>query len=103
MSGSDAWLSPITLVVGPEALLSERAVGTVCAAARAVDAEADVSELPGSELTPAVLAEQLSPSLFATRRVLVVRAVQDVGDQAAAALVRYAADPEPETHLVLVH
>jgi DNA polymerase-3 subunit delta len=94
---------PVTLVVGPEALLAERAIGAVIAGARALDAETDVSEVAGSELTPAALAEQLSPSLFATRRVLVVHALQDVGDQTAGALLRQAAAPAPETHVVLVH
>jgi DNA polymerase III subunit delta len=100
---SDSQMRPVTLVVGPETLLAERAVREVCAAARALDPEADLSEVSGAELTPAALAEQTSPSLFATHRVLVVRTVQDVSDLAAAALVRYARAPEPDTHLVLVH
>jgi DNA polymerase III subunit delta len=100
---SDAYVPLVTLVVGPETLLAERAVADIYAAARALDATADLSEVPGSELTPAVLAEQTSPSLFATRRVLVVHATQDLTDQTAAALVRYAAEPEPDTHVVLVH
>jgi DNA polymerase-3 subunit delta len=103
MSAPDVQLTPVTLVVGPETLLAERAVGAVFTAARALDAEADLSEVSGSELTPAGLAEQMSPSLFATRRVLVVRAVQDVTDQAAVALLRHASAPAPDTHLVLVH
>jgi DNA polymerase-3 subunit delta len=94
---------PVTLVVGPETLLSERSVAAVGAAARAVDAEADFSETTGSELTPAALIEHISPSLFASRRVLVVRAVHDVDDQTASALLRYGTDPAPDIHLVLVH
>jgi DNA polymerase-3 subunit delta len=94
---------PVTLVVGPETFLAERAVGAVCAAARAVDPEADVSEASGAELTPAALVEHTSPSLFASRRVLVVHGVHDVDDQAAAALRRYASEPLAEIHLVLLH
>jgi DNA polymerase III subunit delta len=100
---SDAYVPLVTLVVGPETLLAERVVADICAAARALDATADLSEVPGSELTPAVLAEQTSPSLFSTRRVLVVHAAQDLSDQTTAALVRYVAQPEPDTHVVLVH
>jgi DNA polymerase III subunit delta len=100
---SDAYVPLVTLVVGPETLLAERVVADICAAARALDATADLSEVPGSDLTPAVLAEQTSPSLFSTRRVLVVHAAQDLSDQTTAALVRYAAQPEPDTHVVLVH
>lgn len=94
---------PVTLVVGPETLLSDRSVAAVGAAARAIAPEADVSEISGSELTPAALIEHTSPSLFASRRVLVVRAVHDVNDQTAAGLLTYATNPEPDIHLVLVH
>jgi DNA polymerase III subunit delta len=94
---------PVTLVVGSETLLSDRSVAAIGAAARAIAPEADVSEISGSELTPAALIEHTSPSLFASRRVLVVRAVHDVNDQTAARLLTFATHPEPEIHLVLVH
>ncbi|MGH8824863.1 MAG: DNA polymerase III subunit delta [Jiangellaceae bacterium] len=95
--------APVTLVVGPETLLAERAVAGVVAAARAADDEADVSEVAGADLTAAALAEHVSPSLFATRRVLVVRGVQDVADPTAQALAAYAARPADDVHVVLVH
>ncbi|MGH8826634.1 MAG: DNA polymerase III subunit delta, partial [Jiangellaceae bacterium] len=76
-TGSADPLVPVTLVVGPETFLADRAVSAVVQAAKAADADADVSEVAGGDLSPAGLAEQLSPSLFATRRVLVVRNVQD--------------------------
>ena len=92
----------VTLVVGLETLLAERATAAVVVAARAADDEADVSEVAGGDLTAAALAEHVSPSLFATRRVLVVRGVEDVADPAARALVAYA-HPVDDVHLVLVH
>ena len=95
--------SPVTVLVGPEALLAERAVAAVIATARAADDEADVSEVAGADLTAAALAEHVSPSLFATRRVLVVRGVQDVADPTAQALTEYAALPVVDVHVVLVH
>ncbi|MGH9250002.1 MAG: DNA polymerase III subunit delta, partial [Acidimicrobiales bacterium] len=95
--------APVTLLVGPETLLAERAVAAVIATARAADDEADVSEVPGADLTAAALAEHVSPSLFATRRVLVVRGVQDVADPTAQALTEYAAQPVVDVHVVLVH
>lgn len=100
---SDAVPPPVTLVVGPEGLLAERAVTAVVRAARAADPEADVSEVAGGELTPAGLAEHLSPSLFASRRVLVVRDVQNVPDAAAEALTTHASAPADDVHVVLVH
>ncbi|MGH8838385.1 MAG: DNA polymerase III subunit delta, partial [Jiangellaceae bacterium] len=103
MPAPDAHDARVTLVVGPETLLAERAIAAVVVAARAADDEADVSEVAGGDLTAAALAEHVSPSLFATRRVLVVRGVEDVADPAARALVAYAAHPVDDVHLVLVH
>ena len=96
-------LSPLTLVVGDEELLVARAVSQVVVAARSADPDVDVRDLTGSELQPGDLAEILSPSLFAERRVLVVRDVQDLGKEAAAELLAYAAEPMPEVTLVVVH
>jgi DNA polymerase-3 subunit delta len=103
MPASDAHDARVTLVVGPETLLAERAIAAVVAAARAADDEADVSEVAGADLTAAALAEHVSPSLFATRRVLVVRGVEDVADPTGRALVAHAARPVDDVHVVLVH
>lgn len=96
-------LVPVTLVVGPEALLAERAVRAVVQAARAADAEADVSEVAGTELSLGSLAEHLSPSLFAATRVLVVHNVHDVDDRVGSALVQQVTAPVEGIHLVAVH
>lgn len=95
-------LAPVTIVVGPESLLAERAVHEVAAAARAADPEADVTEVTGVELTRAALAEHTSPSLFAQRRVLVVQDVQNVDDAVGQALVDRVGAPD-DVHVVLVH
>lgn len=95
--------APVTLAVGPESLLAERAVAAVVRAARELAADADVSEVAGRELSPAGLAEHASPSLFSSRRVLVVRDVQDVQDAAGEALLAHAKQPAEDVHLVLVH
>lgn len=95
--------APVTLALGPESLLAERAVAAVVRAAREVDADADVSEVAGRELSPAGLAEHASPSLFASRRVLVVRDVQDAPEATGEALLAHARQPAEDVHLVLVH
>lgn len=99
----DDALAPVTLIAGPETLLADRAVAAVVAAARQVDPSADVSEVTASALRAAGLAELISPSLFASRRVVVVRDIQDAGDDLATALVDYIRDPASDIHLVLVH
>lgn len=103
MPASLALDAPVMLVVGPEALLAERAVTAVTRAARAADPDADTTEVAGADLTAAALAEHVSPSLFASRRVLVVRDVQDVSEKAADSLLAYATAPADDVHLVLVH
>jgi DNA polymerase-3 subunit delta len=94
---------PVTLVVGPEALLADRAGAAVVAAARRADSDTDVTDLSARDLAAGSLAEHTSPSLFASRRVLVLRDVGDADDDLAAALRSYAASPPDGVHVVLVH
>jgi DNA polymerase-3 subunit delta len=67
--------SAVTVAVGDEELLIERAVGAVIASARAADADTDVRELLAGSLEPGQLAELTSPTLFGERRVLVLSEV----------------------------
>lgn len=96
-------LSPLTLVVGDEDLLVSRAVGEVVRAARAADPEVDVRELEGAEVVRGELDEVLSPSLFAERRVLVVRNAQDLDKAVAEEVSAYAAAPLDEVTMVVTH
>ena len=75
---TDDPLAPVTLAVGQEELLLDRAVRDVVAAARAADADTDVRELAAADLQPGTLAELTSPSLFAERKVVAVRNAQDL-------------------------
>lgn len=101
--GPDDLLAPIALVSGPEGLLAERAVEAVCRAARRADPACEVTGLAAAEVSAGGLAELTGPSLFASRRVLVLRDVQDGSDELIAALREYAAAPAEETHIVVVH
>jgi competence protein ComEC len=96
-------LAPLTLVVGDEELLVSRAVSQVVRAAGEADPDVDVRELEGALVERGDLDEVLSPSLFAERRVLVVRGVQDMSKDEAAELLAYAEAPLDEVTLVLVH
>ncbi|MFN2522442.1 MAG: DNA polymerase III subunit delta [Mycobacteriales bacterium] len=98
-----ALLSPLTLVVGDEELLVARAVSEVVRAAREADPDVDIRDLDGADVQLGDLDEVLSPSLFAERRVLVVRGVQDMSKDEAAELLAYAAAPLDEVTLVVVH
>jgi DNA polymerase-3 subunit delta len=96
-------LVPLTLVVGEEELLVSRAVSTVVRAAREADADVDVRDVSAGELERGDLDDALSPSLFGERRVLVVRAAQDLAKDLAAELQACAADLPDDVHVVVVH
>src|ERR671918_407801 len=78
----------ITLIVGDEELLVERAIGEVVASARAGDPETEVIDLAPGGLEPGRLAELTSPSLFGGGKVLVVRAAQDLGKDLSAEVLK---------------
>lgn len=96
-------LSPLTLIVGQEELLLDRAVAQTVAAARADDPDTDVRDLAPGTLQPGMLSELTSPSLFSERKVIVVRAAQDVGADVVKELKAYIEDPAPDVLLLLVH
>ena len=95
--------APLRLVLGDEELLVSRAVAEVTAAVRAADPESDVRELAAAELVAADLFDLLSPSLFGTRRVVVVRGAHEAKPDVVEALRSYAADPSGDVVLVVVH
>lgn len=89
--------------MGQEELLLERAVREVIAAARAADADTDVRDLTPDVLQPGTLAELTSPSLFAERKVVVVRNAQDLSADTVKDVKAYLGSPAEEITLVLVH
>jgi DNA polymerase-3 subunit delta len=100
---NDDLLASVTVAVGQEELLLDRAVAQVVAAARAADADTDVRELAAPDLQPGTLAELTSPSLFAERKVVVVRGAQDLSADSIKDVKAYLPNPAEEITLVLLH
>ena len=94
---------PVTLVVGEEEFLVDRAVRGLIAAARDAAPGGDVHDLDASALSPGELDSLTSPSLFGGGCVLAVRSAQNAGKEVAAELARYARNPAPDVVLVLTH
>lgn len=94
---------PVTLVVGPEELLADRAVAEIAAAVRAVDPETDVRRLAAAGLEPGVVTGLTSPSLFGGRTVIVVDGVQDAAEDLVAELKACVRAPVDDVTLVLTH
>ncbi|MEU8266497.1 DNA polymerase III subunit delta [Sphaerisporangium sp. NPDC049002] len=93
----------VTLVLGDEELLADRAVSSVIAAARAGDPDAQVHDLIGGKVEPGELTRLTSPSLFGDRAIVVFRSAQDLGKDAVAEVVTYAKRPSEDAVVVLVH
>ncbi|WP_245667810.1 DNA polymerase III subunit delta [Actinomadura macra] len=93
----------ITLIVGDEELLVERAIGDVVASVRAKDPEAEVVDLAPGGLEQGRLAELTSPSLFGGGKVLVLRSAQDLGKDLTAEVLKYAKSPADDVALVATH
>ncbi|TDD70327.1 DNA polymerase III subunit delta [Actinomadura rubrisoli] len=93
----------ITLIVGDEELLVERAVGEVVASVRAGDPDVEVIDLAPGGLEPGRVAELTSPSLFGGSKVLVLRSAQDLGKDLTAEVLGYAKTPADDVALVAVH
>jgi DNA polymerase-3 subunit delta len=109
-AGSDrAGRAAVTVVIGEEELLVERAVTAAVVAAQASPGEpgdgsaADVHEVAAAGLPPGELTALTAPSLFGGGCLVVVRAVQDAGKDLSAELVRLAEAPPPDVTLIVTH
>src|SRR6476659_7095218 len=89
--------------MGEEELLRSRAVAAVRAAVLARHEDAEEHELAAAGLPVGQLADALAPSLFGGHRLVVVTGVHECAAALADALTAYAADPDPDLTLVLVH
>lgn len=96
-------LGRVTLVTGPEELLSERTVSAAVGAVRAGHPESELSETTADQLSMVVLGDLAAPSLFSAIRCVVVRSLENLPEDAHEGLVAYAAAPSEDVGLVLVH
>jgi DNA polymerase-3 subunit delta len=100
----------VTVIVGEEELLVERAVSAAVgvaltgsgAGAQGTDAGPDVHDVTASGLAAGELAALTAPSLFGGS-VVVVRGAQDASKDVAAELTRLAESPAPDAVLVITH
>jgi DNA polymerase III subunit delta len=96
-------LGGVTLVLGAEDLLADRAVAAVIDSVRSADQGADLTEVDAASLVPGSISELTSPSLFASARIVVVRSVETLPAETIEALLSYAGSPAPDVAMVLVH
>ena len=91
---------PLSVVVGEEEFLVERAVSEVIRAVRAEAGDVEVADATASVLTPGELYALLSPTLFGGARVLVVRGAHELPKDMAGAFVAAVTAAEDVTVVV---
>jgi DNA polymerase III subunit delta len=101
---------PVTVIVGDEELLVERAVSAAVGRAMAAGSDADgtggpadTHDVPAAGLTAGELASLASPSLFGGASILVIRSAQDATANLTAELTRLARSPMPDLALIVTH
>jgi DNA polymerase III subunit delta len=103
--------SGVTVIVGEEDLLVERAVRAVLDAATAAApgssdsgmSGSDVHDVRASDLAPAELSMLTSPSLFGGQTVVIVRAAHEASSAVATELAELAAATPEDVVLVIIH
>lgn len=90
-------------MVGPEALLTERAVDRAVRRARTEDASTEVAALEAGRLNANTLVEITGASLFSVKRVAVITDLGELPADLSEALAGLSADPAEDLALVLVH
>ncbi len=94
----------LTLVVGPEQLLAERAVDEVLSAARRADPDTERRTIDCTEAGAAgTIAEACSPTLFGGGSVVIVDKVESADDGALQAIAGFAAEPTDGVAMVVLH
>ena len=106
--------APVTVIVGEEELLIERAVSAAVALATTADDAAPADgdnggpgagrqDVAAAGLTVGELSGLTAPSLFGGDCIVVIRSAQDAGKDVSAELVRLARSQAPDVFLIITH
>lgn len=97
-------LAPVTLIVGPEPVLVDRAIADIVAAIRAGDPTVEKRVIDGSDDDAAgLLAEAAAPTLFGDAAIVVVEAAESLDDAATGILTDLIVAPVEGITCVVVH
>ena len=93
----------VTLVLGPERLLAERAIAAVLDRARTEEPGVEVDQASGPQLDPGRLAELTSPSLFSAKRAVVLDDLAELSIDLVGPVGDLTGAVDADLALVLVH
>jgi DNA polymerase III subunit delta len=93
----------LVLLSGPEALFADRAVAALEQQMRSEAPDVEVSEIEASRLDAGKLAELTSPSLFASRRAVVITELENLAPDIDVELMNLVAAQLPDLAVIVVH
>lgn len=99
MAIDGAVLPSMVLILGGESVLADRAL----AEALTLRGDFEKSVLDGASLDLGKFAEAVAPSLFADKRVVVVKDLQDVVSEVQEEIEEQFSHLEPNLHLIFIH
>lgn len=102
-SASNSPYGAVTLVLGPERLLAERAVSAVLDRAREECPEVEIDRASGLQLDAGRLAELTGPSLFSAKRAVVLDDLAELPGDLVAQVSGLAKAVDADLGLILVH
>ena len=92
-------LSPLVLIHGGETVTADRALHDALAARK----DFERTSIDGNEMEEGRFAEAIAPSLFAEKRVVVVKDLQDVSAEVAEEIANQFEHGDPSLHLIFIH
>lgn len=95
--------APLVLVLGPEAVLADRAVERIVLAVKKRESSAAITRLDAGAYSRGALISATSPSLFAEPGIVVVEGAEAMNDEFLADGLAYVASPDPSVVVVIRH
>lgn len=95
--------APLTLVVGDEEFLASRALDDLRRTVLDADPDAEIHELDPTSVDPVDIAQLLSPSLFGGRKLVILRAAQDLPVANARAILPSLLSADPDILVAIQH
>lgn len=93
----------ILLLTGNAEFLTDRTRRRAIASVHEYEPECQVTEVDARDLGSGDLAVEMSPSLFSHASAVVLNSVQEISDDAQAELAGFAAGPNPDVALIVIH
>jgi len=93
----------LVLVSGPESLFADRAVGALSQQMRSEAPDVEISEIEAPRLDRGKLVELTGPSLFSSRRAVVIQELENLPPDLDAELMNLAGAQLPDVCVIVVH